>query len=184
MTILAIDPGLNNGIAVLDCERRLLLATEIPVIGEGANKRLNLISFADILTQFRIRRAVVEDVAAMPKQGLTSTFRFGRAAGSFEGALAALKIPTTFIRPTIWKRDIGAKAKRDEDIRALAIQTWPDQAHRFARKRDHNRAEAALIGLWFLQHSGWMSGGEDTPPTSSLPAGSRVFVGGEGWRTI
>ena len=184
MTILAIDPGLNNGIAILDCERRLLLATEIPVIGEGANKRLNLISFADILTQFSIRHAVVEDVAAMPKQGLTSTFRFGRASGSFEGALAALKIPTSFIRPAIWKRDIGARAKRDEDIRALAIQTWPDQAHRFARKRDHNRAEAALIGLWFLQHSGWTSGGEDTPPTSSLPAGSRVFIGGEGWRTI
>ena len=183
MTILAIDPGLNNGIAILDCERRLLLATEIPVIGEGANKRLNLISFADILTQFRIRHAVVEDVAAMPKQGLTSTFRFGRASGSFEGALAALKIPTTFIRPAIWKRDIGARAKRDEDIRALPSRPAGSGAP-FARKRDHNRAEAALIGLWFLQHSGWMSGGEDTPPTSSLPAGSRVFVGGEGWRTI
>ena len=49
-----------------------------------------------------------------------------------------------------WKRDIGAKAKEAEDIRALAIQTWPQQADRFARKLDHNRAEAALIGLWFL----------------------------------
>ena len=155
MAILAIDPGLNNGIAVLDCERRLLLATEIPVIGSGANKRLNLISFADILAQFRVGHAVIEDVAAMPKQGVASMFRFGRAAGAIEGALAALKVPTTFVRPAIWKRDIGAKAKRDEDIRALAIQTWPDQAHRFARKRDHNRAEAALIGLWFLQFSGF-----------------------------
>lgn len=155
MTILAIDPGLNNGIAILDCQRRLLLATEIPVIGEGANKRLNLISFADILAQFRISHAVIEDVAAMPKQGVSSMFRFGRAAGAIEGALAALKVPTTFVRPTIWKRDIGAKAKQAEDIRALAIQTWPDQAHRFARKLDHNRAEAALIGLWFLQFSGF-----------------------------
>lgn len=184
MAILAIDPGLNNGIAILDCERRLLLATEIPVIGEGANRRLNMTSFASIILQFRIEHAVIEDVAAMPKQGVSSMFRFGRATGAIEGALAALKVPTSFIRPAIWKRDIGAKAKQAEDIRALAIRTWPDQAHRFARKRDHNRAEAALIGLWFLQHSGWMSGGEDTPPTSSLPAGSRVFVGGEGWRTL
>lgn len=155
MAILAIDPGLNNGIAVLDCERRLLLATEIPMIGEGANRRLNMTSFAGIILQFRIEHAVIEDVAAMPKQGVASMFRFGRAAGAIEGALAALKMPTTFVRPAIWKRDIGAKAKRDEDIRALAIQTWPDQAHRFARKRDHNRAEAALIGLWFLQFSGF-----------------------------
>lgn len=155
MAILAIDPGLNNGIAVLDFERRLLLATEIPMIGEGANKRLNLISFADILAQFRVGHAVIEDVAAMPKQGVASMFRFGRAAGAIEGALAALKVPTIFVRPAIWKRDIGAKAKQAEDIRALAIQTWPDMAHRFARKLDHNRAEAALIGLWFLQFSGF-----------------------------
>lgn len=155
MAILAIDPGLNNGIAVLGLERRLLLATEIPVIGEGANRRLNMASFADILAQFHVGHAVIEDVSAMPKQGVSSMFRFGRAAGAVEGGLAALKVPTIFVRPAIWKRDIGAKAKRDEDMRALAIQTWPDMAHRFARKLDHNRAEAALIGLWFLQFSGF-----------------------------
>jgi crossover junction endodeoxyribonuclease RuvC len=155
MTILAIDPGLNNGIAVLDLERRLLLATEIPVIGEGANRRLNMTSFADIITQFHVGHAVIEDVSAMPKQGVSSMFRFGRATGSVEGALAALKVPTTFVRPAIWKRDIGAKAKQAEDVRALAIQAWPDMEHRFSRKLDHNRAEASLIGLWFLQFSGF-----------------------------
>lgn len=184
MTILAIDPGLNNGIAVLDVERRLLLATEIPVIGEAANKRLNLASFADILAQFHVGHAVIEDVSAMPRQGVSSMFRFGRAAGAVEGGLAALKLPTTFVRPAVWKRAIGAKAKRDEDVRALAIQTWPDMAHRFARKCDHNRAEAALIGLWFLQHSGWRTADTGTPPTTPLSFGSRVFVGGEGWKTV
>ena len=155
MAILAIDPGINNGIAVLSQDRSLVLATEIPAIGEGANKRLNMISFADILVQFHVAHAVVEDVSAMPGQGVSSMFRFGRAAGAVEGALAALKVPTTFVRPAIWKRDIGVKAKQAEDVRALAIQTWPDQAHRFSRKLDHNRAEAALLALWFVQHSGW-----------------------------
>src|SRR5690606_3605975 len=135
MTILAIDPGLNNGIAILDLERRLLLATEIPVIGEGANKRLNLISFADILTQFSIRRAVVEDVAAMPKQGLTSTFRFGRAAGSFEGALAALKIPTSFVRPAIWN---GTLAPGPSATKTFAH--WPSRHGRIRRTVLHASA--------------------------------------------
>lgn len=184
MTILAIDPGLNNGIAILDGERHLLLATEIPPIGNGANRRLNMTSFGDILVQFHVAHAVIEDVSAMPKQGVASMFRFGRAAGAFEGALAALRMPTTFVRPAIWKRAIGAKAKQAEDVRALAIQAWPDQAHRFARQLDHNRAEAALLGLWFLQHSGWRSNGTGSPPTTQLPAGSRVFVGGEGWKTV
>jgi hypothetical protein len=155
MSVLAIDPGIENGIAVVDEDRRLLLATEIPAIGEGANKRLNLVSFADLIAQFRVSHAVIEAVSAMPKQGVSSSFRFGRAAGSFEGALSALKVPTTFVSPAKWKKDMGAKAKSEEDVRALVIQTWPDQAHRFARKRDHNRAEAALLALWFYQHSGF-----------------------------
>lgn len=149
--VLAIDPGMSNGIAVLDDERRLLLASEIPVIGEGANKRLNMTAFRDLVTQFSVTQAVIEDVAAMPGQGVVSMFRFGRAAGTFEGALSALRIPTHFVRPAQWKKNIGAKAKEAEDIRALAIQTWPDKAELFTRKKDHNRAEAALIGLWFLR---------------------------------
>lgn len=158
VSVLAIDPGLSNGIAIVDEDRRLLLASEIPTIGEGANKRLNMVSFADIVNQFRVTNAVIEDVSAMPKQGVSSTFRFGRAAGALEGALSALKVPTTFVRPSQWKKDIGAKAKHDEDVRALAIQTWPDMAHRFSRKLDHNRSEAALIGLWWFQHSGIQTG--------------------------
>jgi Holliday junction resolvasome RuvABC endonuclease subunit len=154
MTILALDPGLNNGVAVINDNRELLLATELPVIGEGANRRLDLTSFADLITQFHVTQAVIEDVAAMPKQGVSSTFRFGRAAGAVEGALSALRIPLHFVKPAAWKKAIGAKAKSDEDIRALAIQTWPDQAHRFQLKKSHNRAEAALIGLWFVQNSG------------------------------
>jgi crossover junction endodeoxyribonuclease RuvC len=130
----------------------LLLASEFPVVGEKANRRLDLGSVADLIQQFRITHAVIEDVSAMKGQGVTSSFRFGRAAGAVEGGLSALKVPTTFVRPAIWKRDFGVKAKHVEDIRALAIQTWPDQAHRFSRRLDHNRAEAALIALWAWQH--------------------------------
>lgn len=149
--VLAIDPGLSNGIAVVSPDGRLLLASEIEAVGEKSSKRLNMTSFADIIRQFDIGQVVIEDVSAMPRQGVSSTFRFGRAAGTFEGAVSALRIPITFVRPAQWKKDIGSKAKADEDIRMLAIQTWPDQAGRFERKKDHNRAEAALIGLWFLR---------------------------------
>lgn len=186
--ILAVDPGINNGVAVLHEDRRLLMASEIPHIGEGANKRLNLASFADVITGFRVTHAVMEDVGAMPGQGVSSTFRFGRATGALEGAIQALRVPITFVRPAQWKKDIGAKAKADEDIRALAIQTWPDMAHRFGRKLDHNRAEAALIALWYLQFGGVgqrvFVGGEGWKPAGSdiLP-GSSVFVSGEGWTT-
>lgn len=150
MTILAVDPGLNNGIAVLGYDRQLLTAGEIPIIGEGPSKRLHLAFLVSIIDLCSVKEAVVEDVSAMPQQGVSSTFRFGRATGAIEGALSALGIPTAFVKPAAWKKAIGAKAKADENIRALAIQQWPSMAHLFARVKDHNRAEAALIGLHYL----------------------------------
>ncbi|MEM8794096.1 MAG: hypothetical protein AAGE61_00910 [Pseudomonadota bacterium] len=149
--ILAIDPGLNNGLAVLDQDGSLLMATELQPIDTGANRRLNLSGLSLLCAQYDVDHAVIEDVASMPGQGLASTFRFGCAAGAVEGALQALHVPIEFVRPATWKKALGAKAKDAEDIRALAIQRWPSMAEFFSRKKDHNRAEAALIALWFLQ---------------------------------
>ena len=148
--ILAIDPGLSNGLAVLDPHADLLFATEIAPIGDGARKRLPLASLVDLIEQYGVTHAVVEDVSAMPKQGISSSFRFGRATGSFEGVLSALKIPTTFIRPAIWKKPLGVGATK-EGARCLAIQRWPAAAHFFPLKRHHNRAEAALLGAYYVE---------------------------------
>jgi crossover junction endodeoxyribonuclease RuvC len=148
---LSIDPGLSNGLAFLDQHADLLFATEIVPIGEGARKRLPLASLVELIEQYGIARAVVEDVAAMPGQGITSAFRFGRATGSFEGVLSALKIPTTFIRPAIWKKPLGIAGASKEGARCLALQRWPEAAHFFPLKRHHNRAEAALLGAFFIE---------------------------------
>lgn len=152
MSILAIDPGLENGVAVVDENRNLLLTTEIQVIGEGAGRRLQLYSFNDIIKQFHVTQAVIEDVSSMPHDAKPGLFKFGRAAGALEGALMALRVPTEPVRPPIWKRDMKLLEKSKEDVRALAIQTWPDMEHHFALKKHHNRAEAAMLGLWYLQY--------------------------------
>ena len=149
--IIAIDPGLSNGVAVLTPARELLFAGEIETVGDGANRRLNLSVLKSLCEKFDISEAVIEDVAAMPGQGVSSMFRFGRATGSLEGGLQVVGLSLEFVRPAIWKKSIGAKAKSTEDIRALALQRWPNMADRFSRKKDHNRAEAALIGLWYVQ---------------------------------
>ena len=116
--ILAIDPGLSNGVAVLDQHANILFATEIAPIGEGARKRLPLAGLVDLIEQYGVTCAVVEDVGAMPRQGVSSSFRFGRATGSFEGVLSALKIPTTFIRPLSGRNRWGSPARRRK-VRAV-----------------------------------------------------------------
>src|SRR6516162_2729196 len=151
MRVLALDPGLSNGIAMLDQHADLFFATEIEPIGEGARKRLPLASLIDLIEQYGVTHAVVEDVSAMPGQGVSSSFRFGRATGSFEGVLSALKIPTTFIRPAVWKKPLGAAGATKEGARCLALQRWPAAAHLFPRKKDHGRAEAALLGAYYVE---------------------------------
>ena len=140
MTVLSVDPGLTNGVAILDPNANLLFATEITPIGEGARKRLPLASLVDLIEQYGVTHAVVEDVSAMPGQGVSSSFRFGRATGSFEGVLSALKIPTTFIRPAVWKKSLGVAGASKEGARCLALQRWPAAAHFFPRKKNHNSA--------------------------------------------
>jgi Holliday junction resolvasome RuvABC endonuclease subunit len=149
--ILAIDPGLSNGVAVLDQHANILFATEIAPIGEGARKRLPFAGLVDLIEQYGVTCAVVEDVSAMPQQGVSSSFRFGRATGSFEGVLSALKIPTAFIRPAVWKKPLGIAGATKEGARCLALQRWPAAAHFFPRKKDHNRAEAALLGAYYTE---------------------------------
>jgi crossover junction endodeoxyribonuclease RuvC len=152
MMVLAVDPGLSNGVAVLDQRADLLFATEIAPIGEGPRKRLLLAGFVDLIERYGVTHAVVEDVSAMPRQGVSSSFRFGRATGSLEGVLSALKIPTAFIRPAVWKKPLGIAGATKEGARCLALQRWPAAAHFFPRKKDHNLAEAALLGAYFIEH--------------------------------
>jgi crossover junction endodeoxyribonuclease RuvC len=154
MTLFTVDPGLEGAFAVLDEDGALLATGEFPVVGTGANRRLALAGFADLVAQFRVDRALVEDGQPMPRQGVSSVYRYGRAAGAVEGALSALKIGTEFVRPSVWKRTFGSAAADKGNMRALAAQKWPSMQDRFVRVKDHHRAEAALMGAWFITRSG------------------------------
>jgi crossover junction endodeoxyribonuclease RuvC len=148
--LISIDVGLANGFAVLTSDGDLLLVSEFPVAGEKANRRLLLAELPDLVHQFHIGEAVVEDAMPVRGQGLASSFRYGRAAGAIEGALSALRIPTRFVRPAVWKRAFGV-GRTKENMRALAAQRWPAHQAAFKRSKDEHHAEAALLGAWFIK---------------------------------
>jgi crossover junction endodeoxyribonuclease RuvC len=91
--------------------------------------------------------AIVEAVGPMPKQGIASTSKFMRAAGNIEGVLEALEIPIRLVTATTWKRYFRVGTDKEKS-RALALQRFPECADNFSRKKDHNRAEAALLALY------------------------------------
>jgi Holliday junction resolvasome RuvABC endonuclease subunit len=146
MIIVGIDPGNNGGIALLHGDR-LIYADHLPIVGKTLSGHLLNNWFADIEPDTPTM-VVVEQVHAMPKQGVSSTFNFGKAVGIIEGVIAARGLPITWVTPQRWKKSIGVTADKNTS-RQLAINLWPDQAHLFARVKDVDRAEAALIAEWY-----------------------------------
>ena len=85
----------------------------------------------------------------MPKQGVTSSFNFGRSKGVVEGVFAAAGRPIVYVSPGVWKRALGLSKDKGAS-RRRAIELWPDHTDKFRRAKDDGRAEAALIALWYV----------------------------------
>lgn len=141
--ILGIDPGLSGAAAFyFPAAPDRVAVYDMPVVA----KSIDAASLARRIEQMRPDLAIVENVGARPGQGVSSMFRFGVAHGAVLGALAALNVPTHLVSPTSWKRHFKLDSDK-EAARALAIRLWPACDH-FGRKKDHGRAEAALIARW------------------------------------
>ncbi len=143
MTHLGIDPGIAGGIAFLFPADGDLLVYDIPTVGG----EVDIDTLAGILvTHGKIGMATIERAQAMPKQGVSSTFKYGVAYGSLRAAVTMCRIPYQLVSPRIWKKHFGLDSDK-EKARALAIRLWPGR-DLFSRKKDHGRAEAALIALY------------------------------------
>jgi Holliday junction resolvasome RuvABC endonuclease subunit len=138
--VLGVDPGLVGGLALL--YEDYVHAIDIPVV----DGEVDVDAIVLVLRNVRPRLAVIEAVHSMPKQGVSSSFKFGQAYGALRGAVAACGIPHRLVTPQKWKKHFGLGPDK-EKARALAIQTWPGVGC-FSRKRDKDRAEAALLALY------------------------------------
>jgi hypothetical protein len=145
MIFAAIDPGsVNAAVAVFHDGTPVFVDDIRPV-----NGMIDAVTFAHALADMKVERVVVENVHSMPKQGLSSTFKFGMAVGIIHGVAGALRLPLTLVAPTQWKSFHGIKGKDKEPSRQAAIRKWPEHARRLDRKKDSDRAEALLIGDWY-----------------------------------
>jgi len=121
--------------------------------GKSVKRHVSAQLVAELLRDLQIDEAFVEAVHAMPGQGVSSSFSFGRALGVLEGVLGALQIRTTMVPPAVWLKEMRTKAGKDGS-RARAIELWPKQASLFARKKDDGRAESALLATYGARHTG------------------------------
>jgi hypothetical protein len=153
MKIAAIDPGLSGAACILEQingATMLISVIDLQTLGDGPKHRLDAVSFARWLFDHAPMHAYIENGRAMPKQGVTSMFRYGRACGAVEGVVAACRIPLTLIEPATWKKHLRLNSSK-EDMRARAIQLLPNAAGELQRAKDHHRAEAILLGFYGLE---------------------------------
>ena len=153
MIVMAIDPGLSGAMAVFDGDD-LIAVVDMPTHELSRNgkakRQIAASTLAGIFTQHDPRHVIVEKVSAMPGQGVTSMFSFGRSLGIIEGIIAAYNIPVTYVTPGVWTKGIGRGAGKDAS-RARACELYPSHQKSFARVKDDGRADAVLIGAWYLK---------------------------------
>ena len=133
-TTLGIDPGQSGAIAVLRgsmIETYKLSNTEAD-IAEWLRQWCKPMTFA-----------AIERVHSMPRQGVASSFKFGRNYGFLRGLLIALKVPFEEVTPQKWQREMGCLSKGDKNVtKSKAQQLFPSM------KITHANADALLIAEW------------------------------------
>ena len=157
MKVIGIDPGKDGAIAVFDLNLAPIIAVhDMPNFqiksGKTMKKRLDEHALAKLIGQIKPDHAWLERVSAMPRQGVSSTFSFGTSYGIIKGILAALKIPYTEVTPQKWTKSLAVPQGKDGS-RKRACELFPDSSYFFERKKDHNRADAALIGYFGAQQN-------------------------------
>ena len=111
MLIIGIDPGITGAICFFE-DGELKDVIDMPTMASG-NKNKKQINGSQIFNEISLRiqnhkseniNVVVEQVSAMPGQGVTSMFNFGQSFGVLKGVCAAMQLPIFFVRPAKWKK--------------------------------------------------------------------------------
>ena len=154
MKVLGIDPGLSGAIAILE-NNKVLGIFDMPVMAEGKKnkKQLNSAQLVNIIKENTQNSeevvVVVEQVNAMPGQGVTSMFNFGQTFGAIKGICAALQLPIFFVRPSKWKKYFELINSSKDSSRTKVIEMYPSLSNELSRKKDVNKSDAILIARFY-----------------------------------
>ena len=156
MRIIGIDPGLSGGIAILD-NSKVVELFDMPVMPDGKKNKRQLNSallvklIKDNIKNLEDTVMVVEQVNAMPGQGVTSMFNFGQTFGAIKGICAALGLPIFLVRPAKWKKHFELINSSKDSSRTKAIEMYPSISEQLSKKKDVNKSDAILIARYYSE---------------------------------
>ena len=156
MLIIGIDPGISGSICFFK-DGNIIDVVEMPTMAEG-KKNKRQVNGAQIYNEICNRvnkidkqniRVIIEQVSAMPGQGVTSMFNFGQSFGILKGICSAMQLPVYFIRPAKWKKYFGLINSEKDASRTRAIEIFPSFSSQLSKKKDSNKADAILIASFY-----------------------------------
>jgi|TARA_B100000780_G_scaffold85635_1_gene58776 crossover junction endodeoxyribonuclease RuvC len=156
MRIVGIDPGLSGAIAILE-DNKIKELFDMPVMPDGKKNKRQLNSallvklIKDNIKNLEDTIMVVEQVNAMPGQGVTSMFNFGQTFGAIKGICAALGLPIFFVRPAKWKKHFELINSSKDASRTKAIEMYPSISEQLSKKKDVNKSDAILIARFYSE---------------------------------
>ena len=156
MFIIGIDPGINGAICFFE-NGEVIDVIEMPTMQDG-KKNKKQINGNQIFNEIFLRiqniskkniNVIVEQVSAMPGQGVTSMFNFGQSFGVIKGICSAMQLPIHFVRPAKWKKYFNLINTSKDASRSRAIEIFPKISEKLKRKKDSNKADAILIASYY-----------------------------------
>jgi crossover junction endodeoxyribonuclease RuvC len=158
MLIIGIDPGISGSLCFFQ-DGKIVDVIEMPNMPEG-KKNKRQVNGAQIYNEISSRinnfkkedvKIVIEQVSAMPGQGVTSMFNFGQSFGVLKGICSAMQLSMYFVRPTKWKKYFNLINSEKDASRTKAIEIFPYISGQLSRKKDANKADAILIASFFYE---------------------------------
>ena len=156
MLIIGIDPGISGAICFFE-DGQVKEIIDMPVMADGKKNKRQINgpqTYNEILRRIKDYpkkdiTVVIEQVSAMPGQGVTSMFNFGQSFGVIKGICSAMQLSMFFIRPAKWKKYFGLIKTEKDASRTKVIEIFPYISSELSRKKDTNKADAVLIASFF-----------------------------------
>ena len=158
MLIIGIDPGISGSICFFQ-DGKIVDVIEMPTMTEG-KKNKKQVNGSQIFNEISEKiekldkkeiKVVIEQVSAMPGQGVTSMFNFGQSFGILKGICSAMQLPMYFARPAKWKKYFNLINSEKDASRTRAIEVFPYFSGQLSRKKDSNKADAILIASFYYE---------------------------------
>ena len=153
MIIMGLDPGSSGGISIVETKKnklpQIVFFLKMPIISMYGKKIIDTKKIFESIKPFEIDVAIIEKVHAMPRQGVTSSFQFGRSFGGIEALSYLFSKRVDYIAPAVWKKSLGLGSSKKDSLDLARLKFG--ELDLWKIKSNDGIAEAALLTLFWIE---------------------------------